>query len=617
MQKKVAGWKMIKVVFVFSVSQSHRSFKQLAQEQDILDVSFVADDPLDRDRVEKIYRCKPDIVVCRGLLAMEFRTLLPNIHIIPIDISGYDILEACLKSAAVYHRKKIAIVLPALTGCNIDILRRATKFELDVCYITDRDEAPDAVERALSRGYKSVVGGYTVGSFCKNRGVDFIPIAVSDICLQNVFHETLSMARTINTERSKGELIRSILQNITNALVAVDQNGFITAYNQKFVSILHLEPKNELSGKMIEDVFPELGWRNPIVTRLEDAVVIDVYGSMMVLSRIPIIHHDECVGVQLSFQDHMKIREADNRIRKELLQKGLVAKYHFENIIHVSTPMKRCIEIAKRYGSADSNILIIGETGTGKELLAHSIHNHSVRKNQAFVAINCAALPENLLESELFGYVGGAFTGATKTGKMGLFEQAHKGTIFLDEIGEISISLQAKLLRVLQEREIRRIGDNCLIPIDVRVISATNINIGESLRLKKFREDLYYRLNILSLCVPPLRERREDISVIAKYYIDNLSNGKVTITSDALILLSDYPWAGNVRELQNVCERAVVLDTRGEITQEDVRDILNTMSAPSSEYFPAQSPYCEKNTTQSEIAKRLGISRTTLWRRKR
>jgi propionate catabolism operon transcriptional regulator len=422
------------------------------------------------------------------------------------------------------------------------------------------------------------------------------------------------MARTINTERSKGELIRSILQNIANALVAVDQNGCITAYNQKFSSILHIDPKCDLSGKLIEDVFPGLGWQNPVVTRIEDDAVIDVYGSMMVLSRTPIIHHNECVGVQLSFQDYMKIREADRQIRKELLQKGLVAKYYFENIVYNSTQMKRCIEIAKRYSSVDANILIIGETGTGKELLAHSIHNHSARRNQAFVAINCAALPENLLESELFGYVGGAFTGATRTGKMGLFEQAHKGTIFLDEIGEISISLQAKLLRVLQEREIRRIGDNCLIPIDVRVISATNINIGESLRLRKFREDLYYRLNILSLPVPPLRDRREDIPVIAKYYIDNFSNGKAAINQDALNMLLDYPWMGNVRELQNVCERAVVLNTCGEISKEDVLALLNTMETCSVE-FSSQIFSREKKMTQREIAKKLGISRTTLWRR--
>jgi propionate catabolism operon transcriptional regulator len=243
-----------------------------------------------------------------------------------------------------------------------------------------------------------------------------------------------------------------------------------------------------------------------------------------------------------------------------------------------------------------------------------------LRKNQAFVAINCAALPESLLESELFGYVGGAFTGATKNGKMGLFEQAHKGTLFLDEIGTIPIALQAKLLRVLQEHEIRRIGDNRLIPIDVRVISATNINIQESIRQGKFREDLYYRLNILLLQIPALRERREDIPVIAKYYIENFSHKRLDIASDALDLFMDYPWGGNIRELQNVCERAVVLNTNGRISKDDIREqMIGTMPIKTVDqyYMPVEIPYYHKGPTQKEIAQRLGISRTTLWRHMR
>lgn len=282
--------------------------------------------------------------------------------------------------------------------------------------------------------------------------------------------------------------------------------------------------------------------------------------------------------------------------------------------------------MAQRYSRVNSNVLIVGETGTGKELFAHSIHQASSRSDQPFVALNCAALPENLLESELFGYEAGAFSGAAKGGKIGLFELAHRGTIFLDEIGEIPITLQAKLLRVLQEKEIRRIGSTSVHPIDVRVVSATNINIEEKIRSGQFRSDLYYRLNLLDISIPPLRERREDVQELVDFYLTRFAceMGKriPTVTPEAAQLLMQYDWPGNVRELRNVCERLIVLNDSDFVSAELLRQLKIFRESKARE--PVILPEEQMEDTvysrlkpkkkKKELAEELGVSRTTLWR---
>jgi propionate catabolism operon transcriptional regulator len=282
---------------------------------------------------------------------------------------------------------------------------------------------------------------------------------------------------------------------------------------------------------------------------------------------------------------------------------------------------------------------MIGETGTGKELFAQSIHNASSRRLEVFVAVNCAALPENLLESELFGYVEGAFSGAAKGGKIGLFELAHKGTIFLDEVSEIPINLQAKLLRVLQEREIRKIGDHKVMPIDVRIICASNMDLEEKVRESKFRQDVLYRLNVLNLRIPPLCERNEDIENLAKYFISKYCRkfNKFTpeLTAKAIDILKNYRWPGNVRELRNICERLVVFSESGYITEDDLEGLFKNNNKVETIIEQKSTLNVSKelgvtsendvdailklmqsiNFNKTEAARILGISRTTLWRR--
>ena len=312
------------------------------------------------------------------------------------------------------------------------------------------------------------------------------------------------------------------------------------------------------------------------------------------------------------------------------------AKYSFNDIIGGSAAIRSTVDRIRKFSQVDSNVLLTGETGTGKEILAQSCHNSSGRSKGPFVAVNCAALPENLLESELFGYVEGAFTGAIRGGKAGLFEMAHQGTIFLDEVSEIPLRLQGRLLRVLQEREIMRVGDDRVIPVDVRVISATNRDLKKLTATNEFRRDLLYRLDVLHVQVPPLRERREDIPLLLRHffllYSRKFRKTIEKVSPAAESLLREYEWPGNIRELRNACEQLTVLSEKNTIEAEDVLRVVdfgplpkpapasNPLSAaPAPDLTP--DPAAIRQALQvtggnkTKAAQMLGISRTTLWRK--
>lgn len=257
---------------------------------------------------------------------------------------------------------------------------------------------------------------------------------------------------------------------------------------------------------------------------------------------------DVKVGFYVVLKDETEITAMERSLNKKLVEKGLFAKHSFRDIKHRSKAMEDCIQHAKAAAATEYTVLIIGESGTGKELIAQAIHNDSQRKNRPFVGVNCAAIPKNLLESELFGYVGGAFTGADKNGKIGYFERANHGTIFLDEIGDVSPAMQAKLLRVIQERQIIRVGSDRVIDLDVRIIAATNKNLLEAVEKERFREDLYYRLNVLQIKMPPLRARKEDIAVLLEYF---LKDDYDRLSKEEKEYLKKYQWPGNIRELEN------------------------------------------------------------------
>jgi len=317
--------------------------------------------------------------------------------------------------------------------------------------------------------------------------------------------------------------------------------------------------------------------------------------------------------------EHQRLLEENISLRQKLEE-----RYRFESIIAKSSKMQQVIEVIKVVAKSNATVLITGESGTGKELVARAIHSQSYRKDKPFIAVSCAALPESLLESELFGHEKGAFTGA-HVQRRGKFEIANRGTLFLDEIGEMSANIQVHLLRVLEEKEFTRVGGNELIKVDVRVVSATNRDIKEAIASGQFREDLYYRLNVVGIELPPLRERKEDIPLLAEHFLTKFAveNRKeiVDFSPEATEFLLKYEWPGNVRELENAIERAVILAKNSYIEVADLpqENLLLTASAPLGrslrevEMERILNVLNETGGNYSEAARTLGISRATLY----
>lgn len=372
----------------------------------------------------------------------------------------------------------------------------------------------------------------------------------------------------------------SILDFLRSGIVLINKKGIITNINQRTVDLTGLPP-DKIIGRRSDAIFPNHPLQKTLITgELEENKISIHNGKKVINSRIPLYMNGEIVGAVAFFQDLNHLQDNEMDIRNKLIDRGYYAKYTFDNICTASPKIEKVINIARAYAKTSSTILITGETGTGKELFAQSIHNASNRKNAPFVALNCATLPENILEAELFGYSEASFTGAQKGGKTGLFQQAHRGTIFLDEIGELPLPFQSKLLRVLQEKEIRPIGSNKIIPVDVRVIAATNRNLSEEVDKGNFRMDLLYRLKVMSLRLPPLRERKEDIYAIGIHYLGenypDVYYENMEAIHQILKSVSGHSFLGNVRELENMMDRLSLL-LREHLLHNDLHGIIDQL----------------------------------------
>lgn len=388
-----------------------------------------------------------------------------------------------------------------------------------------------------------------------------------------------------------------VIENPYEGILVVDKDGLVTMINDTYLNIVGRR-REDVLGTHISLINENCNL--PQVLKTGEPILCDfcnVRDQGLITMRVPIMKDGELVGAfgKTLFTDinaakilTEKLKQAERKLEfyKEECEKINRSYYQFDDIIGESNIINNLKNFAWRVARNISTVLITGESGTGKELFAHAIHNGSERRSRPFIKVNCAAIPENLLESELFGYVEGAFTGAKKGGKTGKFEVADKGTIFLDEIGDMPLIMQAKLLRVLQEREIERIGSLEPIRVDVRVIAATNQNLEELVKEGKFREDLYYRLNIVELSIPPLREHAEDIPLLVDSLISKL-NTKMRkqidyISEDALKLLQQYTWPGNIRELENVLELAINMTDDSSLNIEDFPCILRKINTESA-----------------------------------
>jgi len=364
--------------------------------------------------------------------------------------------------------------------------------------------------------------------------------------MNNLVEKNTGIKKKYLTSYLLSEALKKVVKASTEGILLIDTEDEIVYCNSKAIQILGDRVGNgiKLYECLDRDMFELLESENFV----QELIKID--NEDVLVNKTVLYSLDEITGYYFSFNTVRNINEIRTDLSSHLREKGLFARYMFDTIVYKSEIMKICIDNAKKIALTDSTVLINGETGTGKELLAQSIHNYSKRSNKPFVAVNCAALPESLLESELFGYEGGAFTGSKKEGKLGIFEQANKGTIFLDEIGDMPLSLQARLLRVIQEKQIMRIGSNKVIDIDVRIITATNKILKHEVKKGNFREDLFYRLNVLPISIPPLRERPEDILVLFQHFI---GAGSI-LTPEIKQHILNYSWPGNIRELKNVAD---------------------------------------------------------------
>ena len=370
-------------------------------------------------------------------------------------------------------------------------------------------------------------------------------------------------------QKKKLELVMEVFDG---GVISLSGYGIISFLNPVAEVLLDTHPA--AVGQPLVTLLPELKdiQFRKLTAPVKD-IIIERRGQMVDVSVYPLGAAAASGEFILMLKTIEDMEEGHERMRRQIKDRGFNAKYSFSSIKTQSPKMLSLMESAKKMAASSSSIVIHGQSGTGKELFAQAIHNASPRREYPFIAINCASIPESLLESELFGYSEGAFTGAKKGGKKGYFELANQGTLFLDEIGEMDLNLQARILRVLQEKEITRVGGDRVFSIDVRVISASNKRLLQMVRRNLFREDLYYRLNVLSLEIPPLKERREDIPLLLEEFQTELHTN-VQFTPQAVGFLQAYPWNGNVRELRNFAERVSYLG-HSQVTAEDARALLD------------------------------------------
>lgn len=501
------------------------------------------------------------------------------------------------------------------------------------------EDCYDCVEQALRDGAVYCIGGAWTAQTARERGLAHVILENSEESIVNALEVADQIRRLQREEEEKQralkirmETYQAVLDFTHDAIMSIDEECRVQVLNPVAERIMGCRAEDAI-GKPVDQVLPNT--RLPEVLRSGKKQVnqiMKIHQTMSNTNRIPIEVNGQIHGVVATFQDVRQLQSAEQKIRLKLHEKGLVAKYFFSDILGESSAIRKAVAVAQSYAASQAAVLIHGETGTGKELFAQSIHNASTRRDGPFVALNCAAVNSSLLESELFGYEAGAFTGASKGGREGLFELAHGGTIFLDEIGDIPRETQVELLRVLQEKEIRRVGGDRVIPVDVRIITATNRDLPQEIARGNFRQDLYYRLDVLDLELPPLRERENDVRILGLHLFRQMQDGEDPAMQerflDLLDQVGDYPWQGNIRELQNFVERTHIL-LRGNVDLRDGRQGLLCRRAPAVEAEPQsglrtreerertaiQEALAAFPASLEEAARSLGCSRQTLWRK--
>jgi propionate catabolism operon transcriptional regulator len=585
-------------------------------------------------------RC--DVVVASGSNGAFLRTRLP-VPVVLVQVGGYDLMTALAHARQMSDR--VAVVLHSKVPAELRRFAHVFGMAVDFRAYESAEDVKRCVRELAADGVRVVVGAGMVTDYAERAGLAGV-LLYSPGSVRAAMDTALAIALAQYEERSRRDRLDLILRHLNDGVVAVDMQGRVTTMNPAAARIVGTSAGQSL-GRAITDAAPGLN-PGPVLVRgvPELGRIDDVRGQSLVVDCVPLFEAGAQAGALLTLHPSQPLEHAVGRLRAHSHRRSRSARYTLNGLVAVSASMRelvhRCEVLAS---SSDATILIQGESGSGKEVVAQGIHRASRRHARPFVAINCGAFPEQLLESELFGYEEGAFTGARRQGKAGLFEAADGGTLLLDEVGEMPLPLQTRLLRVLQEKEITRVGGIDAIPIDVRIIAATHRDLAALARDGAFRHDLFYRLHILQLRVPSLRERPEDIQALAADLLPAALKrvGAAKLAAEALRaalpLLAAHDWPGNVRELENVVERiAIECLLAGTVPAPEVlRSVLGSFEPaglPAADKQGAAPRQLESMQRAAEIehiraalranggnhaaaARALGISRTTLWRKLR
>jgi transcriptional regulator with PAS, ATPase and Fis domain len=558
-----------------SIELSEKAERLISRYQDKVNISILNTSLRDiSDVIPVLEKKKPDVIVSRGGMTWALKKSM-TMPVVDIPTSGYDIIDTL--SPYLRSNKTIGVVgfKSVIDGCKkiadmlgIDV-KEFTITEIDVRTINS--VKADFRRYVYSNSLDVVISDTIFPVYFGESVYQFLPFNTGVDSVERALDEAVQLCDLLLRERVEQRQLNLILNSVDKTVVTINPQGQILYCNEQSQRAYNLR-----KSAVLTQSFPnlEIDWeRLKSGEAVENELLASASGELVV-NQYPIVEDDELNRVLVTLQTASSLKGTEQKIRlKEAERKGLYAKYTFDDFVTRDAEMKTRLLLAQTYAATQATILVLGENGTGKEIVAQSIHNASPRRNGPFVAVNCGAIPAPILESELFGYVDGAFSGASRKGKAGLFELAHNGTLFLDEISELDKYLQTKLLRVLQERQLMRLGSDHIMPIDIRVIAATNKDIPTLIESGEFREDLYYRLNVLKVTMLPLRDRPEDVRTIGEVRLAELRRQynmpPLELSDELWDFLNRYNWPGNVRQLNNIMERLALSFKEGMITPQD------------------------------------------------